>query len=292
MALLALLVAHPWSKPRVDGLLQVAFLDVGQGDAALLAMPDGTLLLIDAGGRPEFNRNDDEEEPFERDSRSVGEAVVSEYLWYRGFDSVDYLLATHADADHMDGLNDIARNFNVRAGLVGRTPTADAGYAKFAATMHDHEVPIVVLGASDLLRFGGVTIEVLWPPLSERDDATSRNNDSLVLLIRFGERALLMTGDIEAGTEARLIQRGPLRTDVVKVAHHGSRTSSTEAFIAAVQAKWAIISVGQTSIFEHPHPVVVERWKAAGAAVMTTGRSGTITVVTDGRDLKVESFVR
>lgn len=292
VALLALLVAHPWSKPRVDGLLHIAFLDVGQGDAALLTMPDGTLLLIDAGGRPEFNRNDDEEEPFERDTRSVGEAVVSEYLWYRGFDSVDFLLATHADTDHIDGLNDIVRNFNVRAGLVGRTPTADAEYAKFAATMHDNEVPIAVLGASDLLRFGGVTIEVMWPPLSERADATSMNNDSLVLLIRFGERALLMTGDIEAGTEARLVQRGRLRADLVKVAHHGSKTSSTEAFVGAVHAKWAIISVGQTSIFEHPHPVVVERWKAAGAEVMTTGRSGTITVVTDGRDLKVESFVR
>jgi competence protein ComEC len=291
VGLLAFLVVHPGSKTSAEGMLRVDFLDVGQGDSALVTMPDGTLFLIDGGGRPEFNRDGDAEEPFERDTRTIGEAVVSEYLWYRGFDSIDYVLATHGDADHIDGLNDIARNFQVRAALVGRTPSADAAYAKLSHTMDSNKVPIVRLGAGDLLRYGRATVEVLWPPLNTSDEATSKNNDSVVLLISFGERALLMTGDIESGTEAKLVQTGRVRADVVKVAHHGSKTSSTAAFVDAVQAKWAIISVGQTSMFEHPDPMVVDRWRAAGAEVMTTGKSGTITLVTDGRDLKIESFV-
>jgi competence protein ComEC len=118
----AIIVAHPWSEPRPDGNLRVDFLDVGQGDSALLTFPGGETLLVDGGGRPGPFRQAaaavGDEERFERDTRSVGEAVVSEFLWQRGLDHVDYILATHADADHIDGLNDIARNFQVRAALV------------------------------------------------------------------------------------------------------------------------------------------------------------------------------
>jgi competence protein ComEC len=108
-----------------------------------------------------------------------------------------------------------------------------------------------------------------------------------------GERALLLTGDIEMAGESGLLQAlENLRADVVKVAHHGSKTSSTEAFIAAARPRFAIISVGQTSIFGHPNPEVVERWKSSGAQVLTTGNCGTITVTTNGRDLKLETFVK
>src|SRR5207253_8053997 len=107
------------------GRLRWHVLDVGQGDAALVTMPDGTTLLVDGGGRTSYaggaQASDDEGgETFERDTRSIGEAVVSEYLWWRGLDHVDYIVATHADADHIDGLNDVMRNFSVRAAFVGR----------------------------------------------------------------------------------------------------------------------------------------------------------------------------
>ena len=294
--LLSVIVLHPLSAVRPDGKLHVDFLDVGQGDSALLTMPDGTTLLVDGGGRPNINQSNaddgDADPVFERDTRSIGEGVVSQYLWSRGMDRVDYVLATHADADHIDGLNDVVRNFRVRSAMVARTPPDDAEYVRFAATMKEIGVPVNKIGAGDVLRFGDVSAQVLWPPPSRDENAPSRNNDSIMLLIRYGDKSLLLTGDIEKQGEAAVLREGiGLRSDLVKVAHHGSRTSSIEAFVAATHPSLAIISVGRTSMFGHPNKEVVERWRASGAEVMTTGQRGTISVVTDGRDLQISTFV-
>lgn len=294
-SLLTLIVLHPFSSPRADGKLHVDFLDVGQGDAALLTMPDGTTLLIDGGGRPNIGgrETDDGDEAFERDTRSIGEAVVSEFLWARGLDRVDYLLATHADADHIDGLNDVARNFKVRGAIVARTPLEDPEYARFSANMSAAGVPVHRIGAGDVMHFGNVTAQVLWPPPATNENAASRNNDSVVVLLRYGERGLLLTGDVERQGEAAVLrEKMDLHTDIVKVAHHGSRTSSIEAFVKSTHPSLAIISVGRSSVFGHPHREVVERWRASGAEVITTGEKGTISAVTDGRVLNVSTFVR
>jgi competence protein ComEC len=296
---LSLVVLHPFSEGRADGRLRLDLLDVGQGDAALLTFPNGATLLVDAGGRAEFRprAGEFEGEPasrFERDTRGIGEAVVSEYLWWRGRAHVDYILATHAHADHMNGLNDIAHNFKVRAAFLGRADGDGAELARLAATLRRESVPVELVGRGDRLKFGAATVDVLWPPRAgEATQALSANDDSLVLRVRYGERVFLLTGDIERDAESALVLAGDdLRSDVVKVAHHGSRTSSTEAFVAAVRASVAVVSVGLDSPFGHPDKNVVERWRAGGARVLQTGRSGTITVSTDGRDLKVETFVR
>ena len=294
-SLLSVIVMHPFSAGRPDGKLHIDFLDVGQGDSALMTMPDGTTLLVDGGGRPNFNYlNDEAGDPvFQRDTRSIGEGVVSQYLWSRGMDRVDYVLATHADADHIDGLNDVAQNFRVRSAMVARTPANDPEYARFAATMKEVGVPVDRIGAGDLLRFGDVSAEVLWPPPTQDESAPSQNNDSIVLVIRYGEKTLLLTGDIEKQGEAAVLrERIDLKSDLVKVAHHGSKTSSIEPFVAATRPSLAIISVGRTSMFGHPNKDVVERWGAGGAEVMTTGQRGTISVVTDGHVLNVSTFVR
>ncbi|MFN2491348.1 MAG: ComEC/Rec2 family competence protein [Pyrinomonadaceae bacterium] len=240
---------------------------------------------------------------FDRDSRSVGEAVVSEHLWSRGLSRIDYILATHADADHIDGLNDIARNFRVGAALVARTPATDFEFSKFSATCNSRGVPIYSIGAGDVLRFGAAKVRVLWPPATAIMEAPSQNNDSLVLLLQFGARRVLFTGDIEDTAEKEILTRyktdlsdldplgSNLRADVVKVAHHGSKTSSSEGFVTATQSHIAVISVGQTSVFGHPHHDVVERWKKSGAQVITTGENGMISLTTDGRDLGLTTFV-
>jgi competence protein ComEC len=295
------IVGHPFSAGHATGKLRVDFLDVGQGDSALITFPDNTTLLIDGGGRPGPFEKENRfsaggsfgEETFEPETRSIGESVVSEYLWWRGLDHVDYILATHADADHIDGLNDVVRNFDVRAAFVARTPTTDIEYARFGETLAERSVPLLLVGAGDVLRVGAVTAKVLWPVAVEDPNAGSRNNDSIVLRLQFGERALLLTGDLEMAGEIGMLRAGEnVRADVVKVAHHGSKTSSTVNFIAAVQPCLAIISVGQTSIFGHPNEGVVQRWKLSGAQVLTTGNSGTITVTTDGRELELETFVK
>lgn len=299
VVMFALIVAHPLSAGRPDGRLRIDFLDVGQGDAALITMPDGTTLLVDGGGRPQFRyarqsmSEEETNEPFERDTRSIGERVVSEYLWWRGLAKVDYILATHADADHINGLNDVARNFRVRAAIVGRAPQSDFEFAKFAATARNYGVPVRVVGRGDVLRFGAVEAEVLWPPRTQDSSAPSRNNDSVVLRLRFGNRVFLLTGDIEKDAEAALAgAENDLHCDVVKVAHHGSKTSSIDAFVKATNPAYAIISVGLTSVFGHPHTEVLERWRESGAQILTTGQQGTITFSTDGNDLRLETFVK
>jgi competence protein ComEC len=292
LALILLVAFHPWSAERPDGKLHLEFLDVGQGDSALVTMPDGTTLLVDGGGRPNFFKPSVGQTD-EADRRSIGEAVVSEFLWEKGLDSVDYVLPTHADADHIDGLNDVLRNFSVRSALVARTPSADAEYAKFAATAVAEKTHLEVIGAGDKLLFGSVSATVLWPPASADANAPSQNNDSIVLRLELGERAFLLTGDIEKEAENALLStRENLRVDIVKVPHHGSKTSSTEGFVAATRPSLAIISVGQKSMFGHPHKEVVERWLASGAEVLKTGKCGTISVVTDGKEMKVEKFVK
>ncbi|HEV2905159.1 MAG TPA: ComEC/Rec2 family competence protein [Pyrinomonadaceae bacterium] len=295
VATLLIVVLHPFSAARPDGRLRVEFLDVGQGDSALLTTPDGTTILIDGGGQPSLswaNNDSDVGEPFERDTRSVGERVVSEYLWSRGLDRVDYLIATHADADHIDGLNDITRNFKVRGAIVARAPLDDRQFAKFAQTLNTAGVPLEIVGSGDVIQLGNVLIDVVWPAPVHLADSPSRNNDSIVLRIRFGEKSFLFTADIEKETEAALVKSGEdLHTDVVKVAHHGSKTSSTEQFVAAARPTIAVISVGRHSMFGHPHKEVVDRWRASGAQVMTTGEKGTITVLTDGANLTIGTFV-
>jgi competence protein ComEC len=275
------LILHPYSARFTPGQLRVDFLDVGQGDAALITMPDGSTLLVDAGGAIDFSRS-------KTDRRSIGEAVVSEYLWWRGLDTVDYVLATHADADHIDGLNDVLRNFHVQSALVARTPAPDPEWDKFSHTLVATRTDVTRIQAGDLINFGNVTIEVLWPPAASNPNAPSRNNDSIVLHIRYGNRSLLLTGDIEKNAEQALLSTSfNLQSDVIKVPHHGSRSSSTEPFVVATKPDFAIISVGQDSMFGHPHREVVERWQANGAQVLTTGHCGTITVTTDGTDFRV-----
>lgn len=299
LVLSGIVLLHPFSAGRAAGNLVVDFLDVGQGDAALVTMPDGVTLLVDGGGRPSFvsrassSGSGGTAEYGGREIRSIGEMVVAEYLWWRGLDSIDYVLATHADADHIDGLNDVIRNFSVRSALVGRIPGNSVEYSKFAETLRVIGTHVELVQAGDELRFGEVTATVLWPAAQSEPSAPSGNNDSVVLRLKFGQVSMLLTGDIEKEAEAQILAtKASLHADVVKVPHHGSRTSSTESFVSAIKPRLAIVSVGQTSMFGHPHQEVVERWVRSGAEVLTTGNCGAISVRTDGKTVAVRKFVQ
>jgi len=278
LLLLAILILHPLSSGRSNARLRIDFLDVGQGDSALVTMPDGTTLLVDAGGNTMES------------ARRIGVTVVSEYLWWRGLSEIDYVLATHADADHIDGLNDVLENFTVRGALIAGRPLDDPEFAKFSQTLARTKTHSETIEAGDVIHFGDVAVSVLWPPVGGEK---STNNDSIVLRIQYGERSILLTGDIEQAAErALLASQQQLHADLIKVPHHGSKTSSTEGYVAATKPQLAIISVGRTSRFGHPHKEVVERWQAIGATVLTTGHSGTITITTDGHDISFKTFVQ
>ncbi len=291
-ALIFLVVFHPFSSPRADGRLHIDFLDVGQGDAAFITFPDGRTLLVDGGGRVKYKDANDENETFERDVRGIGESIVSEFLWHRGYSRIDYILATHADADHIQGLTDVAKNFEIGAAIFGRTPIEDPDFAALAGVLLRRGIPVEIVARGETLKFDEVLVEVLYPPASDDAGAVSDNDNSVVLRIIYGSRSFLLTGDIESAAENRILAgKVDLKSDLIKVAHHGSRTSSTQQFIDAVDAKQAIISVGRSSPFGHPHKEIVERWKAHGTKLRTTGEKGTVSVSTDGKSLEIKTFL-
>ncbi|HTK37232.1 MAG TPA: ComEC/Rec2 family competence protein, partial [Pyrinomonadaceae bacterium] len=287
---IAIVVLHPLSSSPPDGRLHIDFLDVGQGDSALVTFPDGETLLVDGGGQ--INFRDSDANNFEPDAPRIGEAVVSQFLWEKGYSKIDYILATHADADHIQGLTDVARNFDIREAFFARTPVNDPEYTELAEVIQKKKIAASRLSRGDLLNIGGVDVQVLFPENDDSPDAISDNDHSLVLRLVYGSRAFLLTGDVERKAENQMLSTPEyLTADVVKVPHHGSHTSSTQQFVDAVKPRVAIISVGRRSRFGHPHNDVVERWKNSGAKVITTGENGTISISTNGSDLVIKSFV-
>lgn len=292
---LALILFHPFSAPRADGKLRFDFLDVGQGDSIFITFPNGETMLVDGGGRINFNKTyvqnelQDEPELFEPDTQNIGETVVSAFLWEKGYSKIDYILTSHAHTDHIQGLSDVAKNFRIKAAIFGRTPFQEGEFAELFSILQKRGIESIKVSRGDILSFGEVRAEILYP---ENINEISDNNNSIVLRIIFGNRKILLTGDIEKEAESQLSQNPEfLQADVVKAAHHGSRTSSTADFINATNAEFVIIPVGRRSPFGHPHKEVLERWKIADAQILTTGERGTVTISTDGKDLLIETFL-
>lgn len=285
-----IIIFHPFSTPRPDGRLHVEFIDVGQGDSIFITFPNGETMLVDGGGRRRFDEEGAYQ--FEPDVPSIGEMVVSEFLWQKGYSKIDRIVATHADADHIQGLSDVARNFRIGEAWLGNSAgSQDSDQLELEAILAQNKVPVKTVARGDKFVIGGSSVEVLNP--GEQTFITSSENDrSVVMRITFGERSFMLTGDTERATEAGLLNETDLRADVVKVAHHGSKTSSTESFVNASRPQFAVIPVGRRSPFHHPNKDVVERWIRSGAVVMTTGEYGTLRFSTDGKELSVRSYVQ
>ncbi|MFQ6057995.1 MAG: DNA internalization-related competence protein ComEC/Rec2 [Anaerolineae bacterium] len=264
LAAITLLV---WSAALAtpDGWLHVVFFDVGQGDAIFVQTPGGHQVLIDGGPDP-----------------SALLAQLGRYMpfWDR---SLDLVVMTHPDADHFAGLVPALERY--RVGQVLETGLADdtALYRQWEETVEARHIPVVHARAGMRLGLGhGVWAEVFNPTEEILAHAQARDNDtSIVLRLTWGEVSVLLTGDIEAGAEGRLVASGaPLRSTVLKVSHHGSGNATTHRFVEAVDPQVAVIQVGADNRFGHPAPEVLER--LVGTRVFRTDRHGTIEVVTDG----------
>lgn len=291
LVLASIIVFHPFSAPRPDGKLHVEFLDVGQGDSALVTFPDGQTMLIDGGGMVAYRNDDEDDDQIEPDIPRIGEMVVSEFLWEKGYSRIDHLVASHADADHAQGLADVVSNFDVGEIYIGAWPHGASELDELFAAAAKRSVPTKQVGRGDRFEIGGVLIETVWPTKG-RALSGSDNNSSIVMRLIYKDRSFLFTGDIERDAENELTTgTTQLNADVVKVPHHGSRTSSSETFVERTKAKWAVIPVGRRSRFGHPHPEVIERWKKAGIQVLRTGEKGAVHFVTDGREVKVGTFL-
>ena len=269
---LAAALASRGRLPRSTGRLDVVVFDVGQGDAILVRLPSGGAMLIDAGGLP-------------RGDFDPGARVVAPALRALGVLRLDLLVLTHPHRDHIAGGPAILGMFRPEAVWVG----AEGEDGRVAPVERAAEA----VGASVLrprggiaLRFGGARLEVLNPPgPASRGPRTGKagNDDSIVIRLRYGRRSVLLTGDMERPAEERLLaERRPLRTDLLKVAHHGSDTSTSESFLEAVAPLAAVVSAGASNPWGHPSPQVLGRLDRAGVAIFRTDRHGAVRARTDG----------
>jgi competence protein ComEC len=285
--LLALMLRHPFAPAVRPGELEMTAIDVGQGDSILLVFPDGKRLLVDGGGIASFGLR-------ARSNLEIGEDVVAPYLWTRGIRSVDAIALSHAHEDHIGGAPAIVAAFRPRevwTGAIPRSPTPES--PTWRAVREESAragARIVPMSAPRRFAFGGAEIEVLAPLGDYIPAATPKNNDSLVLRIHYGRHTFLLCGDVERQIESRMLDENQLQhSDVLKVAHHGSRTSTTEAFLDAVSPAFAVISSGFENSYGHPHRDILERLARHGTAALRTDRHGMITIRSDGRRLDVET---
>jgi competence protein ComEC len=285
LALLSIIVStHPFAPVIQRGKLEVSVLDVGQGDSIFTAFPDGRTMLIDGGGQP-----GSEWVGGHRSGVDIGEQVVSPYLWSRGLKSLDVVALTHAHHDHLDGLHSVLENFRVLELWVGRDEETPA-FESLLREAHARGVAIVHKTSGAHFNWAGVDGDFLWPA-----DATAvpqaSNDDSLVLLLADDQVRFLLPGDIQNKVEDKLVKdHAPLAADFLKVPHHGSKTSSTELFLAAAAPRVAVVSVGDANPFGHPAANVVERYKRSGVRLLRTDRDGAVTALSDGKNIAVHAF--
>lgn len=263
------------------GDLKVTCLDVGQGDGILVETPDNHHFLIDGGSSSQSD---------------LGRYCLLPALKSQGISYLDGLFISHTDKDHISGAKELLEYMGnglttIRAGYLVLPSWAEKpeAWEELSDAAQKAGIKIVTGKKGDELHCGLVSFSILWP----EKNATGKdvNEEAMVMELSFGEFQMLFTGDIGADTEKKLLASGILKdVDCLKVGHHGSRYSTTEAFLEKIKPELAIISCSSTNTYGHPSPETVERLEAAGSQVEYTMESGAITVETDGKKLKIHRF--
>ncbi|HWR06801.1 DNA internalization-related competence protein ComEC/Rec2 [Sporomusa sp.] len=259
--------------------LAVHFIDVGQGDATLVVTPHGKAVLVDTGGS------------FGSSGFDIGERVVAPYLKHYGVTAVDYLILTHGHQDHAGGAAGVAGDIRINNVMVAREAYSPAVQALL------HTKPAITIipaytGQSFWLDGVLFSIDHSVGDAEANRHAISGNEVSSVIRISYGQHSFLITGDLEAPGEATLLTHGVLPCTVLKVGHHGSKTSSTVPFLEAISPKFAVISVGYGNRFGHPHQETLKRLMAIETLIYRTDKMGAIVFRSDGKDIAVDTYIK
>ena len=283
------IATYPFGEKWTKGSLELTVLDVGQGDSLLVISPGGKTLLIDGGGA--FGGFPGHEE---HNGIDPGEEAVSPYLWSRGFQKLDVVALTHAHQDHLGGLSAILENFRVGKLWIGRE-VASQSLARLEELARQRTIPIEHELRGKSFHWDGVDGDFLWPEIPQEEIGPSaKNNDSLVLRLRFGSRTILLPGDAEKQVEREILSENSsevVHSEVLKVGHHGSKNSTTPEFLAAIQPRFGIISAGEDNPYGHPSPELLERLQNAGMRILRTDQDGAVHVLTDGTHMEISCFV-
>jgi competence protein ComEC len=271
LCFISIITAKP-SPP--EDQLTLHFIDVGQGDSILIQYPDGTADLVDGGGF------------WNSQALDTGEAVLMPYLSHLGITRLHRIFLTHAHADHMNGLISLYRYIQSDLFYCSRKPVSDPGFQRLVIN-----TPNRIQGIRSGMKFrqGSVLVKVLAPDDCKYTRKVA-NDDSLVLQLEYENRRILLAGDAELKSEENLVNNySAEKLDVLKVAHHGSKTSTSQEFLDHFNTRLAVISVGRHNWFGHPHPKVLSELRRHHATVLRTDLVGTIRVVIDN-EIKVDAF--
>ncbi|MER1999221.1 MAG: DNA internalization-related competence protein ComEC/Rec2 [Lysinibacillus sp.] len=263
--------------------LQISFVDVGQGDCIVIELPRRqAVYVIDSGGLLRFG---------ERDWRTksgqyeVGTEVVVPYLKGKGISSIDTFIFSHADADHVEGAEEVMQEIRVKEIHITPNSLQDDAMSDIREEAGKRQINIVEKVAGDDWELGNVSFTYIWPT----DTAYEGNNDSLVLQLTYKQFRALFTGDLEEAGEQALVASGRIIPQtILKAGHHGSKTSSSEAFIQAAKPMVTIFMAGKKNRYNHPHPEILERFTKRGLYTLSTKENGTIEVRTNGEMLRLE----
>jgi competence protein ComEC len=294
MALIALtgtaIVTHPapfvamqWLQSLVASsgaghrTLRAVVFDIGQGDATLIRFPNGAAWLVDAGGRPAG---------FDLASR-----VLVPAIWQQHVRRLDVVVLSHGDPDHIGGARRVIEDLRPREIWEGIPVPSHPGLRELAGLARRTGVTWRSVRAGDRTTVGGASVRVLHPPPADWERPRVRNDDSIVLEVRYGDVSLVLPGDVGREVERTLVDTlGPAPLVVVKVPHHGSATSSSTGWIQAVNPALALVSAGRANPYGHPAPRVLDRYRAAGVRVLRTDRDGALIVETDGAVVHVQTM--
>jgi competence protein ComEC len=262
-----------------DGRLHVTFIDVGQGDAAFVRFPHGSTLVVDTGGIAFASSFD------------IGDRVVAPVVRHAGFRRLRFVALTHGDPDHIGGAPPLIAEFRPREVWEGIPVPRLPPLTALRMLTQSLGARWANVYAGDRVGVDGVDVIAHHPAVADWERQAVRNDDSLVIELRWGEVSILLTGDIGRAVEQTLVTTiRPARLRVMKVPHHGSLTSSTSAFVQAMQPRIAVVSAGRGNHFGHPVPQVLERYQQAGAEIFRTDRDGAVVVETDGMSIDLHTF--